>query len=76
MGRNVDYISDMKTGRTTPKTQDRVFVRGTKTAGGREVWLLSGSGTVRNVTTSTSSAAIMDDAVRVYSKAMKRLAKR
>jgi hypothetical protein len=48
----------------------------TKTENGREVWLFTVGGRLVNVTTSNSSAAIMDDALRIYSPALKRLAKK
>src|SRR5262245_25497722 len=47
-----------------------------KTTGGQEVWLVASGGKVHNLTTSTSSTAAMDDAVRIFSSALERLAKR
>jgi hypothetical protein len=47
-----------------------------KTSSGAEVWLFTAGGRVVNVTTSNSSASIMDDALKIYSPALKRLAKR
>jgi hypothetical protein len=48
-----------------------------KTARGEEVWRVRlVEGELAKLTTSTSSASVMDDAVRIYSPALKRLAKK
>jgi hypothetical protein len=56
-------------------TQDFAVVP-RKTPSGGEVWLFTAGGRVVNVTTSNSSASIMDDALKIYSPALERLAKR
>jgi hypothetical protein len=48
----------------------------TKTARGDEVWHLSSNGQLFRLTTSSTSAAIMDDALAIYGPALERLAKR
>jgi hypothetical protein len=48
-----------------------------KTARGEEVWRIRLiEGELTKLTTSTSSASVMDDAVKIYSPALKRLAKK
>ena len=47
-----------------------------KTASGGEIWYIRVGDQVRSLTTSNSSASVMDDALKVYSPALKRLAKR
>jgi hypothetical protein len=47
-----------------------------KDKSGKEVWRVAANGQFKTVVTSSSSAAAMDDAVAVYSGALKRLAKR
>jgi hypothetical protein len=47
-----------------------------KTSSGQEVWRIRSGSYVVNVVTSASSTAIMDDAVKIYSPALERLAKR
>ena len=42
----------------------------------REVWRVSQSGQIVSLTTSSSSTAIMDEAVEIYRPALERLAKR
>jgi len=44
------------------------------TPDGREIWRVSSKGEVVNLVTSSSSAAIMDEAVKIYAGALKRLA--
>ena len=53
----------------------RVVSQG-KTPGGDEVWRVSANGRSYQLTTSSSSASVMDDAVRIYRNALERLAKR
>jgi hypothetical protein len=53
-----------------------VIVEHYTTPGGREVWRVASGGKIINLTTSSSSNAAMDDAVRIYSSALERLAKR
>jgi hypothetical protein len=53
-----------------------LVIGGKKTPDGREVWRIASSGKIFNLTTSSSSAATMDEAVKTYSSALKRLAKR
>jgi hypothetical protein len=62
----------------TPSSSERgyVVVEHYKTPGGREVWRVASGGRILNLTTSSSSNAAMDDAVRIYSSALERLAKR
>jgi hypothetical protein len=43
---------------------------------GREVWLFSTGDGIINLTTSNSSATVMDEALTIYAPALKRLAKR
>ena len=50
--------------------------RAPDTVSGREVWVFSTGTWIRNLTTSNSSAAIMDQALTIYAPALKRLAKR
>jgi len=47
-----------------------------KRPSGKEVWHIVVGGDLINLTTSSSSTAVMDDAVRIYSPALERLAKR
>jgi len=47
-----------------------------KRSSGKEVWHIVVGGDLINLTTSSSSTAVMDDAVRIYSPALERLAKR
>jgi hypothetical protein len=47
-----------------------------KDKSGKEIWRVASNGQFKTVITSSSSAAAMDDAVTVYSGALKRLAKR
>jgi hypothetical protein len=47
-----------------------------RTANGTEVWHVRVDGQNLSLTTSNSSASIMDDAVKIYSPALERLAKR
>jgi hypothetical protein len=53
-----------------------VVVEHYKTPRGREVWRIASGGKTIKLTTSSSSNAAMDDAVRIYSNALERLAKR
>ena len=57
-------------------TAARVLGDKKRTPSGREVWRLTSSGKTFDLTTSSSSTAAMDVAVRTYSSALKRLAKR
>jgi mRNA-degrading endonuclease RelE of RelBE toxin-antitoxin system len=59
-------------GRSGPIHVDGV----SKTPRGNEVWRIRSGNYVVNVITSGSSTAVMDDAVKIYSPALKRLAKR
>jgi hypothetical protein len=45
-------------------------------AGGQEVWRVASDGKIRNITTRGSSTAAMDEAVIIYSDALRRLANR
>jgi hypothetical protein len=47
-----------------------------KTARGQEIWVISGDGGQKQIITTGTSAAVMDDAVLVYQDALKRLADR
>jgi hypothetical protein len=58
-----------------PVTRD-FAVSPKKTPSGAEVWFFTAGDRVVNVITSNSSASIMDDALKIYSPALKRLAKR
>jgi hypothetical protein len=73
MSENKKTIRQTKT--APPVTRD-FAVSPTKTPSGAEVWLFTAGGRVVNVTTSNSSASIMDDALKIYSPALERLAKR
>jgi hypothetical protein len=44
--------------------------------GTREVWRISSGGKIRNIATSASSTAAMDEAMVIYGRALKRLANR
>jgi hypothetical protein len=50
--------------------------RAPPTVRGRERWIFSTGDGIRNLTTSNSSAVIMDEALTIYGPALKRLAKR
>ena len=73
MSENKKTIQEKKN--APPVTQD-FAVAPRKTPSGGEVWLFTAGGRVVNVTTSNSSASIMDDALKIYSPALERLAKR
>ena len=73
MSENKKTIRQKKT--APPVTRD-FAVSPKKTPSGAEVWLFTAGGRVVNVTTSNSSASIMDDALKIYSPALERLAKR
>ena len=60
----------------TMKGPDVFVENGIKTARGTEVWHVRADGKTLSLTTSATSTAIMDDAVKIYSPALKRLAKR
>jgi hypothetical protein len=65
----------------TKKTKDHqsTYVRVervSKPGSRREVWRISDSGRILNLTTSPSSTTIMDEAVKIYRPALERLAKR
>jgi hypothetical protein len=49
---------------------------GHRTPSGGEVWQVASDGGTLNLTTSSSSVAVMDVAVKQYSAALKRLAKK
>lgn len=61
---------------TAPPVARDFAVSPKKTPSGAEVWLFIAGDRVVNVVTSNSSATIMDDALEIYSPALKRLAKR
>jgi hypothetical protein len=42
----------------------------------REVWRVSSNGQIKNIATTASSAAAMDEAVEIYGRALERLANR
>ena len=44
--------------------------------GTREVWRISSGGKIKNIATSASSTAAMDEAMVIYGRALKRLANR
>ena len=81
--KDLNYIQIMSENKKTnqekknapPVTRD-FAVSPRKTPSGGEVWLFTAGGRVVNVTTSNSSASIMDDALKIYSPALERLAKR
>lgn len=54
----------------------RVAVGGSVDRHGREAWHVSADGKRRTAVTSGSSAAAMDEAVRVFNGALERLAKK
>lgn len=56
--------------------KNATIVSAGKTAHGAEIWHVSSAEKSVTLTTSSTSAAIMDDAVRIYSDALERLAKR
>jgi hypothetical protein len=41
-----------------------------------EVWRISANGQIRNITTTASSTAAMDEAMEIYGRALERLANR
>jgi hypothetical protein len=47
-----------------------------KMSQGREAWRIKSGNYIVNIVTSGSSTAIMDDALKIYSPALERLAKR
>ena len=47
-----------------------------KTPSGQEIWHVQLEGRLSKLTTSSSSASVMDEAVKIYSPALKRLAKK
>ena len=52
-------------------------VVGEKTVHGkREVWRISSGGKIKNIATTASSTAAMDEAVVIYGRALERLANR
>ena len=51
-------------------------VIGKTVLGSREVWRVASSGKIKNLTTSASSTSVMDQAVVIYGRALKRLADR
>jgi hypothetical protein len=53
-----------------------VVEKGVKTPRGTEVWQVRADGKTLHLTTSATSTSIMDDAVKIYSPALERLAKR
>jgi hypothetical protein len=53
-----------------------VHIESVKTPDGQEVWRITSGDRIVNLITSSTSTAIMDDAVRIYSPALERLAKR
>jgi hypothetical protein len=68
-----------RTARSSPKMEKAESVTvspARKTAAGQEVWLVHKGGRRERVITTGTSAATMDDAVTIYSGALKRLAKR
>ena len=42
----------------------------------REIWRISSDGKIKNISTSASSSAAMDEALVIYSRALERLANR
>jgi hypothetical protein len=42
----------------------------------REIWRVSSNGQIKNIATTASSTAAMDEAVEIYGRALKRLAHR
>jgi hypothetical protein len=60
----------------TAKGSRTLVEEGVRTPRGTEVWRVRVDGKNVSLTTSNSSASIMDDAVKIYSPALERLAKR
>jgi hypothetical protein len=60
----------------TDKGSNVSVERGAKTPRGTEVWHVRVNGKILSLTTSNSSTSIMDEAVKIYSPALERLAKR
>jgi len=59
------------------KGQNRARVVGfEKDSNGRETWRVAANGRIYESSTSSSSATVMDEAVRTYGTALERLAKR
>jgi hypothetical protein len=54
--------------------RQKITVAGPSIKNGREVWRISVDGKQRSVSTSASSIAAMDEAMKRYSGALKRLA--
>jgi hypothetical protein len=44
--------------------------------GNREIWRVSANGQIKNITTTASSTAAMDEAMEIYGPALERLANR
>jgi hypothetical protein len=44
--------------------------------GSREIWRVSANGQIKNITTTASSTAAMDEAMEIYGPALERLANR
>ncbi len=63
-------------GNEAPKYAPTYVVGGRKTEGGREEWYVTTNGVQVTMVTSPSTAAVMDEAVELYSDALKRLATR
>jgi hypothetical protein len=63
-------------GYRTVGAKGTVHVESVKTPDGREVWHIASGGGIVNITTSSTSATIMDDAMKIYAPALERLAKR
>ena len=55
--------------------KNTIRIEGRRMADGREAWRVTSGDRVLNLTTSTSSTAAIDEAVKIYDPALKRLAK-
>jgi hypothetical protein len=73
--RKSNWIGPLSKGGTRVVSVAHVVSAG-KTTRGDEIWHISSADNRLTLTTSSTSAAIMDDAVEIYSDALERLAKR
>jgi hypothetical protein len=73
---NASTTSGRKQVYGTAKGSRMLVEEGVRTPRGTEVWRVRVDGKNLSLTTSNSSASIMDDAVKIYSPALERLAKR
>jgi hypothetical protein len=73
---NAPHKSRRKLAFRAGKGSSMVVEKGVKTSRGTEVWHVRADGKILSLTTSATSTSVMDDAVKIYSPALERLAKR